>query len=71
MFVNHHSIFSSNGLKYLDIYFFYIDLYMAFIIRIISVDYLYSHMSDLKIHQRQVPCFTTTKKIGGCVLELT
>lgn len=26
---------------------------MAFIIRIISVDYLYSHMSDLKIHQRQ------------------
>lgn len=44
---------------------------MAFIIRIISVDYLYSHMRDLKIHQRQVPCFTTTKKIGGCVLELT
>lgn len=26
---------------------------MAFIIRIISVDYLYSHTSDLKIHQRQ------------------
>lgn len=46
---------------------------MAFIIRIISVDNLYSHMSDLKIHQRQRVYYYVLllQKIGGCVLELT
>lgn len=46
---------------------------MAFIIRIIPVDYFYSHMSDLKIHQRQTVYYHVLlqKKIEGCVLELT
>lgn len=67
VFVKHHALFSWNGLKYLDIFFIYIIIDL----NIKNVDHLYSHMSDLKIHQRQKVYYHVLLLQKSGVLELT